>query len=117
MPLWRTPGPPEPKTAAPIAARCLSLRRAPKIPSAIASIKGVSADTPLQLTLLRKPVRTLLRMECEMQLGAPTARAWKAVALELTSLRELKYDCPAASGVVAMRDADEVAITDHPGGS
>jgi len=94
----------------------------PTYDSALDAIRGATGNT-VELTLLRRPVKTLVRSECEMHLGAgQKGMAWRGVTVEVLSNREVKYDTSkyagtAISGFIPMRDAAELRLLDKHGGS
>ena len=88
----------------------------PTYDQAIAGIKG-TAGGALEMTMLRRPVTTLLKNQMDMQLGAK--REWRPVTVELFSNREVKVeslDAPVYQSALNMREAGEIVLVDLPSG-
>jgi len=63
----------------------------PTYDTALASIRGATGGT-LEMTMLRRPVKTKHRAEIEMHLGSGPKSAWRGATIEVISNREVKYD-------------------------
>ena len=78
---------------------------APTYDLAISGIKG-SAGGSLELTLLRRPVKTILKNDVDMQLGPK--REWGKISIELNSNRLVSFQKtapPPYQSTINMRDA------------